>query len=151
MSTDRYPFREIEAKWQRTWEETKQFRVHEVATCDRTYYKWEQLIVSKMLERGLAYRKRSTVSWCPSCQTVLANEQVEDGRCWRCESEVTPREIDGWFFKITDYAEELLAWCDKLPGGPERVLTMQRHWIGRSEGAEFDLPVEGRPGGRVRG
>jgi leucyl-tRNA synthetase len=85
------------------------------------------------------------VNWCPSCQTVLANEQVEDGRCWRCDSEVVPREIDGWYFKITAYAEELLAWCDRLPGWPERVMTMQRNWIGRSEGAEFDLPVAGRP------
>src|SRR5712664_996790 len=239
MSTDRYPFREIEAKWQGIWEATKQFRVHEdpgrskyyclemfpypsgrihmghvrvyaigdllarykwmrgfnvlhpmgwdafglpaenaaiengvhpaiwtyenidymrsqlrklgisydwdreVATCDPTYYKWEQLIFIKMLERGLAYRKRSTVNWCPSCQTVLANEQVEDGRCWRCDSEVTPREIDGWFFKITAYAEELLAWCDRLPGWPERVLTMQRNWIGKSEGAEIDLTIDG--------
>ena len=120
----------------------------EVTTCDPAYYRWEQLIFIKMLERGLAYRKRSTVNWCPSCQTVLANEQVEDGRCWRCDSEVTPREIDGWFFKITGYAEELLAWCDRLPGWPERVLTMQRNWIGKSEGAEFDLPVAGRAGSR---
>ena len=122
----------------------------EVATCDPSYYKWEQLIFIKMLERGLAYRKRSTVNWCPSCQTVLANEQVEAGRCWRCDSEVTKREIDGWFFKITDYAEELLAWCDRLPGWPERVMTMQRNWIGKSEGAEFDLPVAGRPEHRLR-
>ncbi len=246
MSTDRYPFREIEAKWQRAWEERKQFhvtqdpsrpkfyclemfpypsgRIHmghvrvyaigdllarykwmrgfnvlhpmgwdafglpaenaaiengvhpaiwtyenidymrsqlkkmgisydwdrEVATCDPAYYKWEQHIFIKMLERGLAYRRRSTVNWCPSCRTVLANEQVEDGRCWRCDSEVTPREIDGWFFKITAYAEELLAWCDRLPGWPERVMTMQRNWIGKSEGAEFDLPVVGRPELRVR-
>ena len=246
MSTDRYPFREIEAKWQRAWEERKQFsatedpsrpkfyclemfpypsgRIHmghvrvyaigdllarfkwmrgfnvlhpmgwdafglpaenaaiehgvhpaiwtyenidymrgqlqkmgisydwdrEVTTCDPAYYRWEQLIFIRMLERGLAYRKRSTVNWCPSCQTVLANEQVEDGRCWRCDSEVTPREIDGWFFKITAYADELLAWCDKLPGWPERVLTMQRNWIGRSEGAEFDLPVAGRADLKVR-
>jgi leucyl-tRNA synthetase len=117
----------------------------EVATCDPSYYRWEQLIFIKMLERGLAYRKRSTVNWCPSCQTVLANEQVEDGRCWRCDSVVTPREIDGWFFKITSYAEELLEWCDRLPGWPERVLTMQRNWIGKSEGAEFDLAVAGAP------
>ena len=246
MSTDRYPFREIEAKWQRIWEETKQFRVQEdsgrpkfyclemfpypsgrihmghvrvyaigdllarykwmrgynvlhpmgwdafglpaenaaiehgvhpaiwtyenidymrsqlqqmgisydwdreVATCDPTYYKWEQLIFIKMLERGLAYRKRSTVNWCPSCQTVLANEQVEDGRCWRCDSQVIPREIDGWFFKITSYAEELLEWCGRLPGWPERVLTMQRNWIGKSEGAEFDLTIEGRPDLSIR-
>ena len=246
MSSDRYPFREIEAKWQRIWEATKQFRVQEdpsrpkfyclemfpypsgrihmghvrvyaigdllarykwmrgynvlhpmgwdafglpaenaaiehgvhpviwtyenidymrsqlqrmgisydwdreVATCDPTYYKWEQLIFIKMLERGLAYRKRSTVNWCPSCQTVLANEQVEDGRCWRCGSEVRPRDIDAWFFKITAYAEELLDWCDRLPGWPERVLTMQRNWIGKSEGAEFDLKVEGRPDLAIR-
>src|SRR5467141_2196560 len=122
----------------------------ELATCDPSYYKWEQLVFIKMLERGLAYRRRSTVNWCPSCQTVLANEQVENGRCWRCNSEVTPREIDGWFFKITAYADELLAWCDRLPGWPERVLTMQRNWIGRSEGVEFDLPTVGRPGVRVR-
>jgi leucyl-tRNA synthetase len=116
----------------------------EVTTCDPAYYKWEQLIFIRMLERGLAYRRRSRVNWCPSCQTVLANEQVEAGRCWRCDSEVTIREIDGWFFKITEYAQELLDWCDRLPGWPERVLTMQRNWIGRSEGAEFALPVAGR-------
>jgi leucyl-tRNA synthetase len=246
MSSDRYPFHDIEAKWQRTWEEREQFRVtedrtrpkfyclemfpypsgrihmghvrvyaigdllarykwmrgfnvlhpmgwdafglpaenaaiehgvhpaiwtsenidnmraqlkkmgisydwgREVTTCDPEYYRWEQLIFIKMLERGLAYRKRSTVNWCPSCQTVLANEQVEDGRCWRCDSEVTPRDLDGWFFKITAYAEELLAWCDRLPGWPERVLTMQRNWIGRSEGAEFSLPVTGHPGLAIR-
>src|SRR5438094_9114026 len=246
MSSDRYPFREIEVKWQRIWDERKQFRavedpgrpkfyclemfpypsgrIHmghvrnyaigdvlarfkrmrgfnvlhpmgwdafglpaenaaiehgvqpaiwthenidymraqfkqlgisydwerELATCDPSYYKWEQLVFIKMLERGLAYRRRSTVNWCPSCQTVLANEQVENGRCWRCDSEVTPREIDGWFFKITAYAEELLEWCDRLPGWPERVITMQRNWIGRSEGAEFDLPVAGRPDLKIR-
>jgi leucyl-tRNA synthetase len=246
MSTDRYPFREIESKWQRIWEERKQFhvtedparpkfyclemfpypsgRIHmghvrvyaigdllarykwmrgynvlhpmgwdafglpaenaaiehgvhpaiwtyenidnmraqlkkmgisydwdrEVATCDPSYYRWEQLVFIKMLERGIAYRRRSTVNWCPSCQTVLANEQVEAGRCWRCDSEVTPREIEGWFFKITAYAEELLAWCDRLPGWPERVLTMQRNWIGKSEGAEFDLPVEGSGDLKIR-
>jgi leucyl-tRNA synthetase len=246
MSTDRYPFREIEAKWQRIWEERKQFhvvedpsrpkfyclemfpypsgRIHmghvrvyaigdllarykwmrgfnvlhpmgwdafglpaenaaiengvhpaiwtyenidymraqlkklgisydwdrEVATCDPSYYKWEQLVFIKMLERGLAYRRRSTVNWCPSCQTVLANEQVEAGRCWRCDSEVTPREIEGWFFKITAYADELLAWCDRLTGWPERVITMQRNWIGRSEGAEFDLAVTGHADAKIR-
>ncbi len=122
----------------------------EVTTCDPSYYKWEQLIFIKMIERGLAYRRRSRVNWCPSCQTVLANEQVEAGRCWRCDSEVTQKEIDGWFFKITKYADELLEWCERLPGWPERVMTMQRNWIGRSEGAEFDLPVAGRPGFAVR-
>jgi len=118
----------------------------ELATCDPSYYRWEQLIFIRMFERGLAYKQRSKVNWCPSCQTILANEQVEAGRCWRCDSEVEAKEIEGWFFKITDYAEELLDWCDRLPGWPERVLTMQRNWIGRSEGAEFDLPVVGRSG-----
>ena len=122
----------------------------EIATCDPEYYRWEQLVFIRMLERGLAYRKRSSVNWCPSCQTVLANEQVEDGRCWRCESEVSKRDIDGWFFKITAYAEELLDWCDRLTGWPERVITMQKNWIGRSEGAEFDLPVVGHPELKVR-
>jgi len=121
----------------------------ELATCDPSYYRWEQLVFIRMFERGLAYKQRSRVNWCPSCQTVLANEQVENGRCWRCDSEVVPKEIEGWFFKITDYAEELLAWCDRLPGWPERVLTMQRNWIGKSEGAEFELPVAGRPDLRV--
>jgi len=118
----------------------------ELATCDPSYYRWEQLIFIRMFERGLAYRERSRVNWCPSCQTILANEQVESGRCWRCDSEVTVKEIEGWFFRITAYADELLAWCDRLPGWPERVMTMQRNWIGRSEGAEFDLPVVGRDG-----
>ncbi len=116
----------------------------EVTTCDPSYYRWEQLVFIRMFERGLAYKKRSVVNWCPSCQTILANEQVEGGRCWRCDSEVEVKEVEGWFFKITDYAEELLDWCDRLPGWPERVITMQRNWIGRSEGAEFDLPVVGR-------
>src|SRR6266511_2978420 len=240
MSSDRYPFRDIETKWQRVWEDSKQFRVtedstrpkfyclemfpypsgrihmghvrvyaigdllarykwmrgfnvlhpmgwdafglpaenaaiengvhpavwtyeniknmrsqlrrmgisydwdREVTTCDPSYYRWEQLIFIRMFERGLAYKERSVVNWCPSCQTILANEQVEGGRCWRCDSEVEVKEVEGWFFKITDYAEELLDWCDRLPGWPERVITMQRNWIGRSEGAEFDLPVVGR-------
>ena len=113
----------------------------ELATCDPDYYRWEQFVFIRMFERGLAYRKAGTVNWCPSCQTVLANEQVEAGRCWRCDSEVTPQKVEGWYFKITAYAEELLGWCDRLTGWPERVLTMQRNWIGKSEGAEFDLPV----------
>ncbi|HSE95424.1 MAG TPA: leucine--tRNA ligase [Methylomirabilota bacterium] len=122
----------------------------EVATCDPTYYRWEQLIFIRMFERGLAYRKSARVNWCPGCQTVLANEQVEAGHCWRCDSEVVPREIEGWYFRITAYAEELLAGCDRLPGWPERVLTMQRNWIGKSAGAEFDLPVTGQPGLAIR-
>ncbi|HEV8307861.1 MAG TPA: leucine--tRNA ligase [Methylomirabilota bacterium] len=122
----------------------------EVATCDPEYYRWEQLIFIRMFERGLAYQKRGLVNWCPSCQTVLANEQVEAGRCWRCESEVIPQQVEGWYFRITAYAEELLEWCDRLPGWPERVLTMQRNWIGKSEGAEFDLAVVGRPDLAIR-
>ncbi|MCK5551826.1 MAG: leucine--tRNA ligase, partial [Deltaproteobacteria bacterium] len=114
----------------------------EIATCDPEYYKWEQLFFLKMFERGLAYKKRSVVNWCPSCQTVLANEQVEGGLCWRCESEVTEKELNQWFLKISDYAEELLEYCDKLPGWPERVLQMQRNWIGKSEGAEIRFPLE---------
>ncbi len=114
----------------------------EIATCDVEYYRWEQWFFLKMYERGLAYKKRSLVNWCPSCQTVLANEQVEGGLCWRCESEVTPKELGQWYLKITDYAEDLLEYCDKLPGWPERVLKMQRNWIGKSEGAEIRFPLE---------
>jgi leucyl-tRNA synthetase len=115
----------------------------EVATCLEEYYRWNQWLFLKMLERGLAYKKLSYVNWCPSCNTVLANEQVEEGLCWRCSSVVTHRELEQWFFKITAYAQELLDHCDKLPGWPERVLTMQRNWIGRSTGVEVDFTVEG--------
>jgi leucyl-tRNA synthetase len=114
----------------------------ELATCDADYYRWEQWIFIKMYERGLVYRKKDLVNWCPACQTVLANEQVEAGACWRCHGEVTKKELEGWFFKITDYAEELLEFCDKLPGWPERVITMQKNWIGKSIGAEVDFPLE---------
>lgn len=114
----------------------------EINTSDPDYYRWNQWIFIKMFERGLVYKKKSSVNWCPSCETVLANEQVVDGRCWRCESEVIPKELEQWFFKITDYAEELLRSCDNLPGWPERVLTMQRNWIGRSEGVEVDFPIK---------
>jgi leucyl-tRNA synthetase len=114
----------------------------EVTTCDPSYYKWEQMVFVRMLERGLAYRKSSVVNWCPSCETVLANEQVEEGRCWRCKSRVESKEMEGWFFRITDYAEELLDGIEKLRGKwPERVLTMQRNWIGKSVGAEIDFPL----------
>lgn len=118
----------------------------EFATCDASYYRWEQLFFLKMYEKGLAYKKRSTVNWCEICKTVLANEQVMgDGTCWRGHADdpgVTPKELEQWFFKITDYAEELLEWCEKLPGWPERVLTMQRNWIGKSIGAEIHFPME---------
>jgi len=115
----------------------------EVTTCLENYYRWNQWLFIKMYERGLAYKKLSYVNWCPSCSTVLANEQVEDGLCWRCSSVVTHKELDQWFFKITAYAEELLSYCDKLTGWPERVLTMQRNWIGKSVGVEVDFIVEG--------
>jgi len=115
----------------------------EVATCSPDYYRWNQWFFLKMLKRGLAYRKSSFVNWCPSCATVLANEQVIDGRCWRCESPVLQKELEQWFFRITHYAEELLKGCDELTGWPEHVVAMQRHWIGRSEGLEADFPIEG--------
>ena len=114
----------------------------ELATCDKDYYRWEQLVFLKMFERGLAYKKLSWVNWCETCQTVLANEQVEAGLCWRCSEEVTQKELEQWFLRITDYADELLEFCNKLTGWPERVLTMQKNWIGRSEGAEIVFPRE---------
>ncbi len=118
----------------------------EVTTCLPEYYRWNQLFFLRMLEKGLAYKKLGSVNWCPSCNTVLANEQVEDGKCWRCESEVQQKELPQWFFKITAYAEELLECLDKLPGWPERVLTMQRNWIGKSVGCGIDFRVENVPG-----
>ncbi len=116
----------------------------EFATCDADYYRWEQLVFLKMFEKGLAYKKGSSVNWCEDCQTVLANEQVEDGCCWRCHNQVKPKELEQWFFKITDYADELLDWTDKLPGWPERVLAMQRNWIGKSYGCEIDFSIVGQ-------
>ncbi len=115
----------------------------EVATCDPEYYRWEQQIFIEMFEKGLAYKKQSSVNWCESCQTVLANEQVEQGRCWRCENSVIQRPLEQWFLKITAYAEELLQETYRLPGWPERVLTMQRDWIGKSIGANARFQVEG--------
>lgn len=113
----------------------------EFATCHPDYYRWEQLVFLKMYERGLAYKKGSSVNWCPDCATVLANEQVEEGCCWRCHNQVEQKELEQWFFKITDYADELLDWTEKLPGWPERVLAMQRNWIGKSYGCEIEFPV----------
>jgi leucyl-tRNA synthetase len=113
----------------------------ELATCDPDYYRWEQWLFLKMYEAGLAYQKKSFVNWCEECQTVLANEQVIAGRCWRCDREVVPREINGWFFKITEFAEDLLDYLEKLPGWPERVLTMQKNWIGKSYGARIEFPL----------
>ena len=141
----------------------------EITTSDPNYYKWEQMAFTRMFDCGLAYKRSSVVNWCPSCETVLANEQVvvsgavlpepqsgsggnkqfasdgnkEAARCWRCQSEVELRELEGWFFKITDYAEQLLDGCERLKDGwPERVLTMQKNWIGKSTGAEIDFPLE---------
>jgi leucyl-tRNA synthetase len=116
----------------------------ELATCTPEYYRWEQLIFLRMLEKGLAYKKSAAVNWCPSCETVLANEQVEEGGCWRCDSAVVQKELDQWFFRITAYAEELLDCTEQLPGWPEPVLIMQRNWIGRSQGCEVDFAVAGR-------
>jgi len=114
----------------------------ELATCDPNYYRWEQLFFIKMYEKGLVYRKMTSVNWCESCQTVLANEQVLEGKCWRCDNPVFPQDMFGWFFRITDYADELLSECENLKGWPEKVITMQRNWIGKSIGAEIDFPVE---------
>jgi leucyl-tRNA synthetase len=118
----------------------------EIATCEPEYYKWEQLFFIWMYEKGLAYKKRSSVNFCAKCDTVLANEQVEGGQCWRCGTEVTEKVLDQWFFKITAYIEELLDYCDKLPGWPERVMTMQKNWIGKSYGCEVDFPMAEGPG-----
>ena len=119
-----------------TWE-------REFATCDAEYYKWNQWLFIRMFERGLAYRRHSSVNWCPSCNTVLANEQVVDGGCWRCDTPVEARDLEQWFFRITAFADELLDAAASLTGWPEKVLTMQRNWIGRSEGARLKFPMEG--------
>ena len=113
----------------------------EFATCEQDYYKWNQWIFLKMYERDLAYRKRSSVNWCQSCQTVLANEQVVEGGCWRCGTQVGTRDLEQWFLRITRYADELLTKTDELDQWPAKVLTMQRNWIGRSEGAMVRFPI----------
>jgi leucyl-tRNA synthetase len=117
----------------------------EIATCLPEYYKFNQWIFLKMFERGLAYRRRSTVNWCPSCNTVLANEQVIDGACWRCGSTVVARDLEQWFFRITQYADELLKGLETLTEWPEKVVVMQRNWIGRSEGARVKFALAARP------
>ncbi|TAN39671.1 MAG: leucine--tRNA ligase [Nitrospirae bacterium] len=122
----------------------------EVATCSPAYYRWNQWFFIKMLEKGLAYRKSSYVNWCPSCETVLANEQVIDTRCWRCDNVVVQKELFQWFLKITQYAEELLQGCDELTGWPEKVVLMQKNWIGRSHGAEVDFRLDGAAGESIR-
>jgi len=108
----------------------------ELATCDPDYYRWEQWLFLRLFKKGLVYKKTAPVNWCPNDVTVLANEQVIDGRCWRCDTEVERKDLSQWFMKITDYAEELLADLDKLEGWPDQVATMQRNWIGRSEGVD---------------
>jgi len=124
---------------------------NEVTTCLPDYYRWNQWFFLRMYERGLAYRKQSKVNWCSLCATVLANEQVIDGCCWRHEDNIVEqRNLEQWFYRITNYAQELLEGLDKLPGWPEKVRTMQRNWIGRSEGTEVDFVVEG-PGTEIQG
>ncbi|ELR64353.1 Leucyl-tRNA synthetase [Photobacterium marinum] len=115
----------------------------EFATCTPEYYRWEQEFFTKLYNKGLVYKKTSSVNWCPNDQTVLANEQVEDGCCWRCDTPVEQKEIPQWFIKITEYAQELLDDLDQLEGWPEMVKTMQRNWIGRSEGVELKFAVKG--------
>jgi leucyl-tRNA synthetase len=119
----------------------------ELATCRPEYYRWEQWLFLKMYEKGMAYRKESYVNWCDPCQTVLANEQVEAGMCWRCGKPVRQKKLSQWFFKVTDYADDLLLHCDRLPGWPEKVITMQKNWIGKSFGAEIRFPIEQPPDG----
>ncbi|MFB3100781.1 MAG: leucine--tRNA ligase, partial [Gammaproteobacteria bacterium] len=114
----------------------------ELATCDPDYYKWEQWLFARLVDKGMAYRKTATVNWDPVDQTVLANEQVIDGKGWRSGAIVEKRNIEQWFLRITDYAQELLDDLDKLPGWPDRVLTQQRNWIGRSEGVQVDFQLE---------
>lgn len=118
----------------------------EIATCDPAYYRWEQWFFTRLFEKGLAYKKKAEVNWCETDQTVLANEQVVDGCCWRCDTPVERREINQWFIKITAYADQLLNDLDKLDQWPEQVITMQRNWIGRSEGIDLDFTLaDGTP------
>ncbi|MDR3554455.1 MAG: leucine--tRNA ligase [Syntrophobacteraceae bacterium] len=118
----------------------------EIATCNPDYYRWEQLFFLKMFDLGLAYRKSSYVNWCSKCQTVLANEQVENGVCWRCDTEVVQKEMEQWFFRITHYVDELLDNTFKMDGWPERVLVMQQNWIGKSTGSMLLFPLESGDG-----
>ncbi len=141
------------AKW--TYENIKSMKVQlnriglsydwdrEATTCSPEYYKWNQWLFLRLFEKDLAYRKSSFVNWCASCETVLANEQVIEGACWRCDTSVVQKELEQWFFRITAYAEELLHGCDELSGWPDRVIAMQKNWIGRSEGVEVDFAIDG--------
>ena len=116
----------------------------EIATCDASYYRWNQWFFLRMLERGIAYRAKAPVNWCPSCLTVLANEQAEGGTCWRCKNAVEQRDMEQWFLRITAYQDQLLDDMDELTAWPDRVLVQQRNWVGKSHGAEVDFPVEGK-------
>ncbi len=116
----------------------------ELATCDPGYYRWEQWLFTRLYEKGLVYKKTAAVNWCPNDLTVLANEQVIDGKCWRCDTDVEKKDVPQWFMKITDYADELLDELDKLDGWPDQVRTMQRNWIGRSQGVEISFGIDGR-------
>ncbi|HEC29172.1 MAG TPA: leucine--tRNA ligase [Gammaproteobacteria bacterium] len=116
----------------------------EIATCHPEYYRWEQWFFTRLFRKGLVYKKTSPVNWCPNDLTVLANEQVIDGKCWRCDTAVERKEIPQWFMKITDYADELLQDMEKLPGWPEQVRTMQKNWIGKSRGLEIHFAIEGQ-------
>ncbi|NMA69659.1 MAG: class I tRNA ligase family protein, partial [Desulfitobacterium sp.] len=116
----------------------------EISTCHPDYYKFTQWMFLEFYKNGLVYKKKAAVNWCPSCATVLANEQVVNGACERCDTDVNKKDLEQWFFKITDYAQALLDDLDKLPGWPEKVKIMQKNWIGRSEGVEIDFPVENR-------
>src|SRR5688572_11989238 len=115
----------------------------ELATCLPDYYRWNQWLFTRMFKRGLAFRRRSTVNWCETDQTVLANEQVVDGGCWRCGTPVVQRDLEQWFLRITAYADELLEALGAMYDWPEKVLTMQRNWIGRSAGARVKFPIAG--------
>ena len=115
----------------------------EIASCDPEYYRWNQWFFLRMLEKGIAYRAKSAVNWCPNCKTVLANEQAEGGECWRCHGQVEERELEQWFLRITQYQDELLDDMQQLGAWPDRVLVQQRNWVGRSHGAEVDFAVEG--------
>jgi leucyl-tRNA synthetase len=117
----------------------------EIATCRPDYYRWEQWLFIKMYEKEMVYRKEALVNWCEHCRTVLANEQVEAGMCWRCSKPVRQKKLQQWFFRITDYAQDMLDYCEKLPGWPEKVITMQKNWIGKSTGAEIRFAIHNPP------
>ncbi|NMC00068.1 MAG: class I tRNA ligase family protein, partial [Thermoanaerobaculaceae bacterium] len=115
----------------------------EIRTCEPDYYKWNQWFFLKMLEKGLVYRANSPVNWCPDCETVLANEQVSDGKCWRCGSQVFMKNMEQWFIRTTAYAEELYGNLEQLKEWPQEVILMQKNWIGKSEGAMIDFGIDG--------